>query len=94
MGIRVAVPITVPEGCVGRVDVRVRWKVQGEVVVVARFWKSVEGRDAEIDGCALEVEELAVSDVVSLGIGCPVASTRVSCDVGMGVDVLMSLALK
>lgn len=40
-----AVPVTVPEGCVGSVERRVRWKVHGDVGGVRRLVKIWCGRD-------------------------------------------------
>ena len=44
-GVSVAVPVTVPEGCVGSLERRVRVKVQEEVRLVKMVVEMLDGED-------------------------------------------------
>lgn len=44
-GVNVAVPVTLPEGCVGSAEVSVRVKIQGAEEGVCRAEKSREGME-------------------------------------------------
>ena len=50
-GVNVAVPVTVPEGCVGRTEVRVRWKdhVVWRLVKMVRWMEEFKGEGVEIE---------------------------------------------
>lgn len=69
-GVKVAVPVTVPEGWVGRRDVSVRVKVQG-ALLFCRDWKIVEGEGGA--SCGMPVVE-----DVGVGAGC----CAVACALG------------
>lgn len=87
-------PVTVPEGCVGRRDVRVRVNVQGCMGRVARAAKSVGWDGVPVDN-NIEARgsgsgSRLLDGAGDVGTGRPFASRSVSCDVDVGAELPVS----